>query len=149
MVEKCWVAEDGDVVCGHSGKAVDGGHAWNIWRIAVFVVCPSTGGRSRRWKIPGARHRSVHPDPRTLADRRNFSETGNFGFGIEEHIDLGIKYDPGIGIFGMDFFVVMGRPGMRVARRKAKTGRVGSPHKVRPEQTIAWFKQRFDGIVAR
>ena len=32
----------------------------------------------------------------------NFSETGNFGFGIEEHIDLGIKYDPGIGIFGMD-----------------------------------------------
>lgn len=32
----------------------------------------------------------------------NFSETGNFGFGVEEHIDLGIKYDPGIGIFGMD-----------------------------------------------
>ena len=26
--------------------------------------------------------------------RRNFSETGNFGFGISEHIDLGIKYDP-------------------------------------------------------
>jgi len=26
--------------------------------------------------------------------RRNFSNTGNFGFGIEEHIDLGIKYDP-------------------------------------------------------
>lgn len=34
--------------------------------------------------------------------KRNFSETGNFGFGIDEHIDLGIKYDPGIGIFGMD-----------------------------------------------
>lgn len=29
--------------------------------------------------------------------KRNFSETGNFGFGIQEHIDLGIKYDPGIG----------------------------------------------------
>lgn len=24
---------------------------------------------------------------------RNFSETGCFGFGIQEHIDLGIKYD--------------------------------------------------------
>ena len=46
-------------------------------------------------------------------------------------------------------FVVMGRPGMRVARRKAKTGRVGFPHKVKPDQTIAWFKQRFDGIVSR
>jgi len=34
----------------------------------------------------------------------NFSETGNFGFGVEEHIDLGIKYDPGIGIFGMDLW---------------------------------------------
>ena len=30
--------------------------------------------------------------------RGNFSETGNFGFGITEHIDLGIKYDPSIGI---------------------------------------------------
>ena len=43
--------------------------------------------------------------------KNNFSETGNFGFGIQEHIDLGIKYDPAIGIYGMDFFVVMGRPG--------------------------------------
>ena len=41
----------------------------------------------------------------------NFSETGNFGFGIEEHIDLGIKYDPTIGIYGMDFYAVMARPG--------------------------------------
>ena len=39
--------------------------------------------------------------------RRNFSETGNFGFGITEHIDLGIKYDPGIGIYGMDFYVCL------------------------------------------
>ena len=39
--------------------------------------------------------------------KRNFSETGNFGFGINEHIDLGIKYDPGIGIYGMDFYFCM------------------------------------------
>ena len=41
----------------------------------------------------------------------NFSDTGNFGFGIKEHIDLGIKYDPSIGIYGLDFYVVLGRPG--------------------------------------
>jgi large subunit ribosomal protein L11e len=29
--------------------------------------------------------------------RGNFSATGNFGFGINEHIDLGIKYDPSTG----------------------------------------------------
>merc|ERR1712142_1087748 len=50
--------------------------------------------------------------------KNNFSDTGNFGFGIQEHIDLGIKYDPGIGIYGMDFFVVLGRPGFRVAQRR-------------------------------
>lgn len=43
--------------------------------------------------------------------KNNFSDTGNFGFGIQEHIDLGIKYDPGIGIYGMDFYVVLSRPG--------------------------------------
>ena len=32
--------------------------------------------------------------------RKNFSDTGNFGFGINEHIDLGIKYDPSTGIYG-------------------------------------------------
>ncbi|KAI9591398.1 ribosomal protein L5 domain-containing protein [Syncephalis fuscata] len=79
--------------------------------------------------------------------RRNFSDTGNFGFGVQEHIDLGIKYDPSIGIYGMDFFVVMGRPGFRVSRRKHQTSRVGFSHRVTKEETTKWFKQRFDGIV--
>ncbi|KAL6929834.1 60S ribosomal protein L11 [Hanseniaspora valbyensis] len=78
---------------------------------------------------------------------RNFSATGNFGFGIQEHIDLGIKYDPSIGIYGMDFFVVMGRPGNRVARRKRCRGRVGNNHRVTKETTIQWFKQKFDADV--
>lgn len=52
--------------------------------------------------------------------KRNFSDSGNFGFGISEHIDLGIKYDPYTGIFGMDFYVVLNRCGMRVKYRKRK-----------------------------
>ncbi|KAI9313783.1 60S ribosomal protein L11 [Dichotomocladium elegans] len=78
---------------------------------------------------------------------RNFSETGNFGFGIDEHIDLGIKYDPSIGIYGMDYYVVMGRPGNRISRRKRATSRVGFPHRIKKEESIEWFKNRFDGIV--
>merc|ERR1711928_65656 len=57
--------------------------------------------------------------------RCNFSETGNFGFGIAEHIDLGIKYDPSIGIYGMDFYVVLARPGYNIAYRRRKKSRVG------------------------
>merc|ERR1711998_654656 len=58
-------------------------------------------------------------------ERANFSNTGNFGFGIEEHIDLGLKYDPNTGIYGMDFYVVLGRPGFRVSRRKKQRKRIG------------------------
>merc|ERR1711966_228716 len=79
--------------------------------------------------------------------RRNFSETGNFGFGISEHIDLGIKYDPSTGIFGMDFFIVLERPGYRVARRKQRHGRVGVQHRVTEEDAIKWFQTKFEGIV--
>lgn len=32
--------------------------------------------------------------------KHNFSNMGCFGFGIAEHIDLGIKYDPSTGIYG-------------------------------------------------
>ncbi|KAJ1966317.1 60S ribosomal protein L11 [Dipsacomyces acuminosporus] len=78
---------------------------------------------------------------------RNFSATGNFGFGIQEHIDLGIKYDPSIGIYGMDFYVVMGRPGFRVARRKHCRNRVGFSHRITKEETAQWFKQKYDGII--
>ena len=79
---------------------------------------------------------------------RNFSETGNFGFGISEHIDLGIKYDPNIGIYGMDFYVVMNRPGARVARRKRCKSTVGKNHKIGREDTIKWFKQKYDAVVS-
>ena len=79
--------------------------------------------------------------------KENFSETGNFGFGINEHIDLGLKYDPSIGIYGMDFYMVMGRPGGRVSKRKKCRSRIGAPHRVTREETMKWFVQEFDGIL--
>ncbi|KHJ99494.1 ribosomal protein L5 [Oesophagostomum dentatum] len=79
--------------------------------------------------------------------KENFSDTGNFGFGIQEHIDLGIKYDPGIGIYGMDFYVVLDRAGRRVARRRRCPGRVGLTHRVGREESVKWFQQKYDGII--
>merc|ERR1711921_51933 len=77
----------------------------------------------------------------------NFSDTGNFGFGIQEHIDLGIKYDPSIGIYGMDFYVVMARPGFRVAQRRKRKSKVGFPHRLVKNDGKRWFQQRYDGII--
>eukprot|EP00344_Euplotes_crassus_P008185 CAMPEP_0197004686 /NCGR_PEP_ID=MMETSP1380-20130617/24882_1 /TAXON_ID=5936 /ORGANISM="Euplotes crassus, Strain CT5" /LENGTH=185 /DNA_ID=CAMNT_0042423555 /DNA_START=17 /DNA_END=574 /DNA_ORIENTATION=+ len=79
--------------------------------------------------------------------RRNFSTTGNFGFGIQEHIDLGLKYDPSIGIYGLDFYVVLGRPGFRVCRRKKQQSRVGSSHRVTKNEAIRWFQTKYDGVI--
>ncbi|KAF8145859.1 ribosomal protein L5 domain-containing protein, partial [Mycena galopus ATCC 62051] len=74
----------------------------------------------------------------------NFSETGDFSFGIQEHIDLGARYNSGIGIFGMDFYVVMDPPGARVARRRQQKC-ICFQDRIKKEDTMARFKQRFDG----
>ena len=79
--------------------------------------------------------------------RQNFSATGNFGFGINEHIDLGIKYDPSSGIFGLDYYVVLKRRGFRVARRRWAKSKVGHKHKITSKDAIEWFQKKFEGVV--
>merc|ERR1712039_340565 len=79
-------------------------------------------------------------------EKRNFASNGSFGFGINEHIDLGLKYDPSSGIYGMDFYVQLARPGGRVAKRRARRARVGTQHRLTAEQGIKWFTQKFDGV---
>ena len=76
-----------------------------------------------------------------------FSSTGNFGFGINERIDLGLKYDPNTGIYGMDFLTVLAIKGKRVARRKHQRSRLGNFQKVTKEDAKNWFKEKFKGII--
>ena len=77
----------------------------------------------------------------------NFSDEGNFGFGIEEHIDLGIKYDTSTGIFGMDFYVILARPGGRVSKKKHCRGRLGKYQKVTKEDAKQWFTEKCAGTI--
>ena len=76
-----------------------------------------------------------------------FSENGNFGFGIQEHIDLGLRYDPYTGIYGMDFYVVLRRPGQRVAKRKRARSVVGNSQRITQEDAQEWFKRTYDGTL--
>ena len=78
---------------------------------------------------------------------RNFSNTGNFGFGIQEHIDLGLKYDPNTGIYGMDFYVVLKRKGLRVTKRKRRTCRLGTFQKVTKKDATKWFVEKLGGTL--
>jgi large subunit ribosomal protein L5 len=70
-----------------------------------------------------------------------FDKHGNFSFGIKEHIEIpGVKYDPEIGIFGMDVCVSLIRLGYRVkSRQRAKT-KIGSKHILTPEEAMVFVK---------
>ena len=72
--------------------------------------------------------------------KKNFSNTGHFGFGINEHIDLGIKYNPSIGIYGMDFYVCMSRLGARVTRQKKAKATIGASHRIQREDTLGSYR---------
>lgn len=74
----------------------------------------------------------------------NFDEYGNLSFGVHEYIDIpGIKYDPDIGIFGMDIAVTMERPGYRIKRRKLKKRKIPSRNLVSKEESIEFIKKKF------
>ncbi|WP_407357345.1 50S ribosomal protein L5 [Methanolobus sp. WCC5] len=73
-----------------------------------------------------------------------FDKYGNVAFGIEEHTDFpGMKYDPNIGIFGMDINVVVNRPGYRISKRRIVKRKVPTSHRITKEDTIAFFKDTY------
>ncbi|MDR0493912.1 MAG: 50S ribosomal protein L5 [Nitrososphaerota archaeon] len=74
--------------------------------------------------------------------KRSFDVRGNFSFGLKEHIDIpGVRYDPEIGIFGMDICVTLSRPGHRIKIRKRQSKQLGPKHVLTPEESIVFVKQ--------
>jgi large subunit ribosomal protein L5 len=75
----------------------------------------------------------------------SFDGQGNFAFGIKEHIDIpGIKYDPDIGIFGMDMCVALCRPGYRVKYRRHETRKIPRIHRVKKDEAINFMSSKFN-----
>ncbi|VVB89123.1 50S ribosomal protein L5 [uncultured archaeon] len=73
-----------------------------------------------------------------------FDNAGNFSFGIEEHTDFpGMKYDPSIGIFGMDVNVALKRPGYRISRRKIEKHKIPQNHRLTKEDSISFVKEKY------
>jgi large subunit ribosomal protein L5 len=71
-----------------------------------------------------------------------FDANGNFSFGVHEYINIpGVKYDPDVGILGMDVAVTLERPGFRVRKRKLRPGKVGSSHLIKREEAIEWARK--------
>ena len=74
----------------------------------------------------------------------NFDNSGNVAFGIHEYIDIPqVKYDPKIGIMGLQICLTLQRPGFRVKRRSVKQAKVGKHHVITRQEAIDYLHSEF------
>jgi len=75
---------------------------------------------------------------------RSFDNEGNFSFGITEHIDIpDVKYNPKIGILGLNVSVSLTRPGYNVRLRSKHKTSIGKNHKILKQNAIDFMKENF------
>jgi large subunit ribosomal protein L5 len=78
----------------------------------------------------------------------SFDDQGNFSFGIPDHtLFKDQKYDPTIGIFGMDICVTMEKPGYRVKHRRISRRHIPQRHQVTREETMHHIAETFNAEV--
>ena len=77
-------------------------------------------------------------------NERAFDNEGNLSFGIKEHIDIPeIKYDPKIGILGLEVSVSLARPGFNIKLRSTHKTKVGKNHRITKNDSIKFLTEEF------
>lgn len=73
-----------------------------------------------------------------------FDEHGNVNFGLKEYVDIaGMKYDPDIGVMGLQVCITLERPGFRVKKRRLIKRKVGKSHRIKREEAVEFMKKKF------
>ncbi len=76
---------------------------------------------------------------------RQFDNNGNIAFGIHEYIEIpGVKYDPKIGIMGLEVCITLERPGYRIKRRKLLTRKIPTRHHISKQEAIDFIANQFN-----
>jgi len=74
----------------------------------------------------------------------SISKSGCLSFGIPDYTSFpDQKYDPDIGIFGLDLSVVLQRPGNRVRHRRLQRSSLGREQKITREEARDWLVNNF------
>lgn len=74
----------------------------------------------------------------------SFDEFGNLSFGIKEHIDIpGVKYDPQVGILGLNASVALQRPGFNIRVRSKHKASVGGHHRISSQEAKEFLTREF------
>ena len=75
---------------------------------------------------------------------KSIDDEGNVSFGIKEHIDIpGIKYDPKIGILGLEVSIALARSGFNIKLRSKQKSKVGKKHRIAKNDTIKFLTEKF------
>ncbi|MFC2162449.1 50S ribosomal protein L5 [Candidatus Altiarchaeota archaeon] len=79
-----------------------------------------------------------------ILPRSCFGDDGNVSFGVREYIDIqGLKYDPEIGVFGMNFNIMLNRAGSRLKERKRQKKKLPQKKIVSREEAISYMNEKF------
>jgi large subunit ribosomal protein L5 len=88
--------------------------------------------------------------PRLLAAKefklaeRNYDNAGNISFGVPEYIDIeGAKYNPEIGIIGLQACITLTRPGYRVKRRRYKSAPLNKNHIITKDEAMDFMARNY------
>ena len=75
---------------------------------------------------------------------KQFDNNGNVAFGIHEYIEIpGVKYDPKIGIMGLEVCVTLERPGYRIKRRRLLQRKIPTRHRISKQEAIGFMAKNF------
>ena len=75
---------------------------------------------------------------------RSIDNFGNYSFGIREHIDIpNVKYDPQVGILGLNIAVTLTRPGYNIRLRSKHKASVGKSHIITKQEAKDYLSKEF------
>lgn len=74
-----------------------------------------------------------------------FDENGSIAFGIPEYIDIPeTKYNPEIGMMGLEACITLERNGFRIKKRKIEKHKIPKKHAISKEEAIEFMKNKFN-----
>ncbi|PIN86491.1 50S ribosomal protein L5 [Candidatus Woesearchaeota archaeon CG10_big_fil_rev_8_21_14_0_10_44_13] len=80
----------------------------------------------------------------TLNDS-NFDESGTVSIGIPEYTDIrDAKYDPEIGVMGLQICITLERPGFRIKKRRVYKSKIPKAHRITKAEAIEFMKTKFN-----
>ena len=73
-----------------------------------------------------------------------FDEYGNISFGLKEYMDIkDAKYDPSIGMMGLQASITLSRPGYRIKNRRLNTKKIPVKHRISKEEAMTYMKKNY------